>query len=91
MIGQRIECGARATGVALLGRSKLGPVSSIAWVARGGDMSDATFPLHEIEEREEHVPRHNSDVEDDGGHTGEETHFARLAGISGVQMWSKVT
>jgi hypothetical protein len=54
-------------------------------------MSDATFPLHEIEEREEHVPRHNSDVEDDGGHTGEETHFARLAGISGVQMWSKVT
>jgi len=91
MISHCIECGARATGVALLGRSELGPVSLITWVAHGGDMPDATFPLHEIEECEEHVPRHNSDAEDDGGHTGEETHFACLAGISGVQMWSKVT
>lgn len=41
-------------------------------------MADATFPLHEIEEGEDYVPRYNSDVEDDGGHTGETTHLLAL-------------
>jgi hypothetical protein len=49
MIGHCIECGARAAGVALLGRSKLGPAPSIAGVALGRDMPDFALPPHEIE------------------------------------------
>lgn len=57
MVGHRIECRARATGVGPLGRTILGPVPSIAWVTLGGDMSDATVPPDEIGEREEDIPR----------------------------------
>jgi len=85
VIGHRIECGARAAGVALLGRSKLGPVPPMAWVAGGGNMPDVALPLHEIEECEEHVPRHNPGIKDEDGYTGEEAHFTCLVNMSGFR------
>lgn len=84
MIGHRIEGRARAAGVALLGRPKFGPVAPVAWVTFGSDIPNWALAPHEIEESEEHVPRHNLGIADEVGHNVEETHFACLGGLSSV-------
>jgi len=78
MIGHRIESGATAAGVSLLGRLKLGPVPSIAWVALRRDMPDGALAHDEIEDREDHIPRHDPSTEEKVGHAGGKPHFTSL-------------
>jgi len=72
-----------------MGRPKLRPVPSIAWVALWRDMPDAALPPHEVEKREEHIPRHDRGIEEKIGYTGEEAHFT-VDRTTGIELRSKV-
>ena len=71
MIGHRIERGARAAGVARLGRPILRPVTPVARVALGSDTADGALPPQEIKKGEEHVPGHDRGIINKVGHCGE--------------------
>lgn len=62
---------------------------SIAWVALGGDIAYGVLPLHEVGDREEHIPSYDSSIEETMGQAREEAHIISVRiGISGVQRCS---
>jgi hypothetical protein len=48
---------------------------SVAWVALGSDITNATLLPHEIEKREDDIPRHDSGIIKKVGNIRGETHF----------------
>ena len=64
MIGHRIECGARATAIALSRGDVLGPDAAFAWLSFGCHFADLALKGENVDDGERKVPRQKADEED---------------------------
>lgn len=63
MIGHRIECGTRATAIALAWGDVLGPDAAFTWLSFGCHLADLALEGKKIDDDERKVPGHQADEE----------------------------
>lgn len=74
VVGEGVEGGAGAAGVAVLGRNKLGPLAPVAGAAAGDDMAGLEGGREQVDDEEHVVPGEDVDVDEEAGNLADDAH-----------------